>query len=141
VNKRTKAYSLYEEGIKQLGKVPETFEELGQLFAILVVANSSQGSSAKYRRDPEAVEFLDTLIESAGTSIITDPFDTSWYTLCSWKLRDTQLTLEDAEAIGQWLAAGHWYGNKPTVKQILYNLADLAARSRESGGYDPRYRV
>ena len=104
-------------------------------------ANGSPTKATSFRINPEAVEFLDTMLNVAGDSVLTSPWDNSWYRLCEWKLRDTELTLEDANTIGEFLANGGWKGKKPSVKQVLNWLPDLLAQAGRNEAYDPRYNV
>lgn len=142
MDRRTKAYKLYQAGVSALGKEPETIVDLGMLLAAMICESSkSSPSSLSPRHDPEAVAFLDTLIIHAEGKMITVPFDASWYKLTEWKLRDLPLTIEDAARIGDYLAAGNWRGGTPTVKQVLNNLSTLISRCEQSDEHDPRFSV
>lgn len=144
MDKRTKAYREYQRALEAIGPLGEggfctsvqTIEALLLGFATLL--NPPKRNARVV--DPQAVLFLDTLVEKAGDSISSKPFDASWYNLMARKIDDIPgMTLEDIENVAEYLYNGGWVGNTPTVKQILYNLATLLTNSKKEDNYDPRF--
>lgn len=143
LDKRTKPGRLYDKIVEQLG-VPESYDDLLKCICVALAEAPSQGKPKKsnVRYNPDAVLFLDTLLQHAGDSIVTDPFDNNWYRLMEWKMRDMpSLELANMISIGEHLAQGGWKGAKPTVKQILNWLPELVNQSSTTDDYDPRYNV
>lgn len=146
MDKRTKAYKEYQRALSVVN-----YEDLGEsglvtskqvieaiLLGVATLLNPPKRSARVL--NPDAVLFLDTLVEVAGDSVISDPFDASWYNLMERKIRDIpQLDLEAIENVGQYLLDGGWVGNTPTIRQVLYNLATLMTNSKKESGYDPRF--
>lgn len=141
MDKRSRAWKLYKLGIEHWNDFPEG-KQLVYAMAVMIDAATSKEKSKKPLHDPEAVAFLDTLVQVAGDMVDAEPFDLKWYKLAEWRLRELpHVKVDDAYVIGEYLANGGWKGGTPTVQQVLNYLPDLLKKAEESGTYDPRFNV
>jgi len=148
MDKRSRAYKLAKRGEDAWNQVfkNETNDIRPLLCAIAVMldAATAKGKAATaFRQDPDAVAFIDSLLAVAGDTVVSEPFDTKWYKLAEWRMREVDgMTPDSAYVIGEYLAAGGWKGKAlPTVEQILRYYPDLLRKAEDAGTHDPRWNV
>lgn len=139
MDKRSRAWKLYKKGLEHWNEGESPLLAI----AVMLDAATAKGKSATPLHDADAVSFVDTLLQVAGDTIDSDPFDKKWYKLAEWRMREVEeMTVDSAFVVGEYLALGGWKGKQPpTVAQVINYFPDLYRNAQEQGTVDPRYNV
>jgi len=145
MDKRSRAWKLYQKGLSVTEEGGQRLVDAPILRAIAVMidAATAKGKTATPLHDPDAVAFVDTVLQVAGDKVAAETFDKQWYKLAEWRMREVEtMTVDSAFVIGEFLASGGWKGKTtPTMTQVIRYFPDLMQQAEEQGTQDPRWNV
>jgi len=141
MDKRTRAYKLYQTGLTTFEKHVGGKASANQAsFLAAMAAMIAEGTKKTTSKRPEVglpfstSLFLNKLAVSAGDFVIATPFNKQWTYRAKATLAGIEgVQLADGIRVGEHLASGGWRGdNVPTLGTVIKFLPELIAEARNA---------